>query len=143
MRISDVIRSKGDQVVTISADATIGDLVALLAEHGIGAVVVAPEGSDEIFGIVSERDVVRALPAGGADSLRQPVSSIMTAQVHTCDPDDEIEAVARQLTDRRIRHLPVVVDGRLAGIVSIGDVVKHRIDELQTERDHLTTYISG
>ncbi|CAG7574380.1 CBS domain protein [Barrientosiimonas humi] len=144
MRINDVLRNKGNQVVTIRSDATVGDLVDLLGEHGIGAVVVVddPEAPAPV-GIVSERDVVRRLRDGGVDYLASPVARIMTTDVLTCQPDDEIEGVARQLTEHRIRHLPVLADGRLAGIVSIGDVVKQRMDELQAERDHLTTYIQG
>lgn len=144
MRINDVLRNKGNQVVTIRSDATVGDLVDLLGEHGIGAVVVVddPEAPTPV-GIVSERDVVRRLRDGGVDYLASPVARIMTTDVLTCQPDDEIEGVARQLTEHRIRHLPVLADGRLAGIVSIGDVVKQRMDELQAERDHLTTYIQG
>lgn len=142
MRISEVLRHKGNQVVTIRPDATVGELVQLLAEHRIGAVVVADESSAPA-GIVSERDVVRHLGDSGPDYLGSPVSGIMTAEVHTCGPEDEVESVARALTDQRIRHLPVLVDGRLAGIVSIGDIVKQRIDELQAERDHLSTYLQS
>lgn len=142
MRISEVLRHKGNTVVTIRSDATVGDLVQLLAEHRIGAVVVVDQGAAPA-GIVSERDIVRHLHDADADYLSSPVSGIMTADVYTCAPDDEVEAVARQLTDQRIRHLPVLVDGELTGIVSIGDIVKQRIDELQAERDHLTNYLQG
>ncbi|AKU15725.1 CBS domain-containing protein [Luteipulveratus mongoliensis] len=144
MRISDVIRLKGQSVVTIRSDATIRDLVSLLAEHGIGAVVVSDDpDAGAIAGIVSERDVVRRLEGAGDGFFATPVGEIMTSDVHTCEPGDDIENVAREVTARRIRHVPVLVDGKLAGIVSIGDIVKHRIDELQTERDQLTTYIQG
>lgn len=142
MRISEVLRRKGNQVVTIGGDATVGDLVELLAEHGIGAVVVT-DGSDAPAGIVSERDIVRHLHELGADYSSSPVRGIMTADIYTCTPEDEVEAVARDLTEHRIRHLPVLVDGKLAGIVSIGDIVKQRIDELQAERDHLENYLQG
>lgn len=144
MRISDVIRHKGQSVVTIRSDATIQDLVSLLAEHRIGAVVVSDDpDAGAVTGIVSERDVVRALQGAGQGFFATPVSQIMTAEVYSCEPEAEVEAVAREVTDRRIRHVPVLVDGQLAGIVSIGDIVKHRIDELQMERDQLTTYIQG
>lgn len=144
MRISDVIRHKGSSVVTIRSDATIKDLLTLLAEHKIGAVVVSDDpDAGAVSGIVSERDVVRRLTDTDDGFMTLPVSQIMTVEVHTAGPDEDIESVARLLTDQRIRHLPIVIDGRLAGIVSIGDVVKHRIDELQAERDHLTTYIQG
>jgi CBS domain-containing protein len=140
MRISDVVKRKGDQVVTVRSDATVSDLLALLAEHKIGAVVVSEDGS-RVSGIVSERDIVRHLHSGGADVLRRPVAQIMTSEVHTCEPEDELADLAGRMTDRRIRHVPVVVDGQLAAIVSIGDIVKSRIDDLQAERDQLRDYI--
>ena len=141
MRISDVIRSKGDLVVTVRSDDTVETLLQRLEEHRIGAVVVSDDEGATVAGIVSERDVVRRLHAVGADVLGEPVSAIMTAAVQTCSPDDELETLARQMTDHRVRHVPVVVDGRLRAIVSIGDIVKHRIDELQGERDQLVGYI--
>ena len=140
MRISDVIRLKGDQVVTVRSDATVQRLLEILEEHRIGAVVVSNDGST-VTGIVSERDVVRHLHNAGAGLLEQTVETIMTHEVHTCSPGDDIEDLARTMTDRRIRHIPVLVDGKLHAIVSIGDVVKSRIDELKTERDHLVDYI--
>ena len=140
MRISDVIRRKGDLVVTVRPDATVEQLVELLEEHGIGALVVSEDGRT-VSGIVSERDVVRHLHSEGAAILTETVATIMTSEVETCTPDDHIDAMARTMTERRVRHLPVLVDGRLAAIVSIGDIVKYRIDELQTERDHLVGYI--
>lgn len=141
MRISDVIRRKGGTVVTVRPDDSVRHLLGLLAEHGIGALVVSSDGS-AVEGIVSERDVVRRLHQAGADVLDLPVSGIMTAEVTTCGPDDGVEHLMRIMTDQRVRHIPVVVDGALKGIVSIGDVVKHRIDELQDERDQLVGYIS-
>ena len=140
MRISNVIHRKGDLVVTVRSDATVQRLLEVLEEHRIGAVVVSDDGST-VSGIVSERDVVRHLHAVGAALLEQRVATIMTSEVQTCSPDDDIEDLARTMTDRRIRHVPVVVDGKLHAIVSIGDVVKSRIDELRTERDHLVDYI--
>ncbi len=140
MRISDVVRRKGDEVVTVRPDDTVERLLALLEEHGIGALVVSEDGQ-AVVGIVSERDVVRHLHRDGAAVLLAPVSSIMTADVKTCEPDVAIEDLARTMTDLRIRHVPVVVDGKLHAIVSIGDIVKHRIDELQSERDQLVGYI--
>jgi len=142
MRITDVLRRKGDQVVTIGPDHTVRALLDALAEHRVGALVVSA-GSGRVDGIVSERDVVRQLQKVGAALLDQPVSAIMTADVHTADPDASLEDLMVMMTERRIRHVPVLVDGRLAGIVSIGDVVKHRIGELQSERDQLTAYITG
>jgi CBS domain-containing protein len=142
MRISDVLRVKGDQVVTVTPDTDVAGLLGVLAEHGIGAVVVSPDGT-AIAGIVSERDVVRALAARGAGVLSEPVSRIATAQVHTVAPEASIEDVERLMTDRRFRHVPVLVNGGLGGVVSIGDVVKNRIDELEAERRELAGYITG
>jgi CBS domain-containing protein len=140
MLISDVLRGKPDQaVVTIAPDARVRDLLALLAEHNIGAVVVSADGSS-IAGIVSERDVVRRLHADAA-TLDGPVSAIMTSTVQTCEPSTAVDELAALMTRHRIRHVPVVTDGRLTGIASIGDVVRHRIDELQFERDQLDHYV--
>ncbi|WP_344194037.1 CBS domain-containing protein [Pedococcus aerophilus] len=140
MKISDVVRRKGDQVVTVRPDETVERLLQLLDEHRIGAVVVSTDET-AVDGIVSERDIVRHLHSKGAAVLALPISAIMTAEVTTCDPEVAIEDLARTMTDLRIRHVPVVVEGRLQAIVSIGDIVKHRIDELQTERDQLVGYI--
>ncbi|WP_411283176.1 CBS domain-containing protein [Lapillicoccus sp.] len=140
MKISDVLRNKGEGVVTIRPDDTVAHLLEVLDEHGIGALVVSVDGR-EVSGIVSERDVVRHLHREGASVVDGKVSAIMTTDVTTCGPDDDLEVLARTMTDRRIRHLPVTVDGVLHSIVSIGDVVKLRIDTLQSERDQLVGYI--
>ena len=140
MRISDVVRRKGGHVVTIRSEETVERLLDLLAEHRIGALVVSDDG-ETVDGIVSERDVVRHLQKDGAAVLQAPVGSIMTADVKTSQLDVPIEELARTMTEMRIRHVPVVVDGKLHAIVSIGDIVKHRIDELQSERDQLVGYI--
>jgi len=142
MRISDLLRVKGAQVVTVPPDTTVRRLVAVLAEHRIGAVVVSGDGAS-VDGIVSERDVVRALALRGASVMSEQVTAIYTADVHTVAPETELDDVARMMTERRIRHAPVTVDGGLRGIVSIGDVVKSRIGELETERAALTDYITG
>jgi CBS domain-containing protein len=142
MRISDVLRVKGTQVVTITPDTRVRRLLAVLAEHRIGAVVVSGDGTS-VDGIASERDIVRALAVRGAAVLSEPVTAIYTAEVHTVTPQTTLEDVMRMMTEHRVRHAPVVVDGVLRGIVSIGDVVKNRIDELETERAHLTDYITG
>ena len=142
MRISDVIRRKGGDVITVRADASVTELLTLLAEHRIGAVVVSDDGTS-VHGIVSERDIVRHLHTDGAALLDAPVSRIMTAEVHTCTPDDSLDDLETAMTERRFRHVPVVVDGALVAIVSIGDVVKNRIDDLQAERDQLRTYIQS
>jgi CBS domain-containing protein len=142
MRISDVLRVKGTQVVTVTPDTKVRRLVAVLAEHRIGAVVVSRDGTT-VDGIASERDVVRALDRRGAAVMSEPVTAIYTAEVHTVTPQTPIEEVMRLMTERRVRHTPVVTDGRLHGIVSIGDVVKIRIGELETERTALADYITG
>lgn len=142
MRVKDILAKKGGGVATVDPDATIGEAVALLRRHRIGALVVSVDGAS-IDGILSERDVVGALATMGAGLLTAAVRQIMTSQVLTCEPGDELRTLAITMTDKRFRHMPVTVDGRLAGIVSIGDVVKHRVDELQTEHDQLVDYISS
>ncbi|WP_127128246.1 CBS domain-containing protein [Georgenia sp. SYP-B2076] len=139
MRISEVLRRKGATVTTIRSDATLAELLDLLATRRIGAVVVSDDGS-RVDGIVSERDIVLHLRDGSA-SLGAHVRDLMSAEVVTCAPEDDLESLARTMTDRRVRHLPVVVDGRLVGIVSIGDIVKQRLDELEGERDELVKYV--
>ena len=141
MRITDVLRRKGDLVVTISPDQPVSELLAALAQYKVGALVVS-RGDGSVDGIVSERDVVRRLHSDGAEMLGLPVSAIMTSNVRTCSPQDVIDDLMQMMTDHRFRHVPVVSDGRLIGIVSIGDVVKHRLDELQVERDQLAAYIA-
>ena len=139
MRISDVLRVKGAQVVTVTPDTTVRALLSVLAEHRIGAAVVSRDGTS-VDGIVSERDIVRALAQRGAAVMSEQVTAIYTADVHTVTPETGLEDTARLMTER---HAPVTADGRLRGIVSIGDVVKSRIDELETERAQLTDYITG
>ncbi|WP_224279969.1 CBS domain-containing protein [Nocardioides lacusdianchii] len=140
MKINDVIHAKSQQaVVTISPDATVRELVALLAEHNVGALVVSDDG-ERVSGIVSERDVVRRLHADDA-VLDAPVSMIMTEDVRTCAGTDGLTDLMQTMTEHRIRHVPVVADGRLTGIISIGDVVKSRIGELEFERDQLDHYV--
>ena len=144
MRISDILRSKsvdGASVVSIGPDASVAELVAQLAEHGIGALIVT-EGAD-IVGIVSERDVVRRLHSDGAGVLDGHVRALMTSPVTTCAPGDQVDAIAETMTERRFRHMPVVEDGQLVGVVSIGDVVKNRILELEKDRSQLEQYVTG
>ena len=135
-----MVRRKGADVITVRTDASITDLLSLLEEHRIGAVVVSDDG-ETVHGIVSERDIVRHLHTDGAALLDAPVRQIMTADVHTCTPEDHIEDLETMMTERRFRHVPVLVDGKLHAIVSIGDVVKNRIVDLQSERDQLRDYI--
>lgn len=140
MKIEDVVRKKGTSVVTIEPSATVQQLVDLLAEHNIGAVVVSATGRS-IDGIVSERDVVRHLATDGPDVLYRPVAEIMTAEVRTCSAADSLEETAHTMTYARIRHLPVAENGELTAVISIGDVVKYRIDQLLDERNHLLGYL--
>lgn len=141
MRISEVLQVKGDDVVTISPEATVRDLVALLKEHNIGAVVVSA-GDRAVSGIVSERDVVRRL-ADNAAILDAAVTDIMTASVQTATLNESVDDLMKLMTENRFRHVPIVVDGRLHGIVSIGDVVKSRMRQLEFERDQLESYVAG
>lgn len=140
MQIAHLLRRKGQEVATVPGDATVSTALGLLAARGIGALVVSPDGR-AIQGIVTERDVVRALPERGAALLEEPVSSVMTAEVRTCVPSASVHDLARTMTDHRIRHVPVVEGDRMVGIVSIGDVVKARLDELEQERAQLVDYI--
>ena len=140
MRINEVLAAKASHdVVTVRPDATVRDLIAMLAEHNIGALVVSVDGAS-VDGIVSERDVVRRLHADEA-VLESPVSAIMTSDVETCEGHHTVNELMQVMTERRFRHIPVVKDGRLTGIVSIGDVVKSRMSELQFERDQLDSYV--
>jgi CBS domain-containing protein len=140
MRISDVLRSKGDAVATITPQTSVAGLLTELAVHNIGAMVVVD--ADGLRGIVSERDVVRGLHDAGPDLLRRPVSDIMTTVLATCSPDDSVDSLSALMTTNRVRHVPVLADGRLAGIVSIGDVVKTRMEELESEQQQLQAYIT-
>lgn len=141
MRIADLLSGKRgvEGVVTISPEAGVRELLALLAEHNIGAVVVSSDGS-AIEGIVSERDVVRRLAQDGT-VVNNTVGAIMTPVVECAEPDTDLDTVMQLMTQRRIRHVPVRQAGALVGIVSIGDVVKHKIDQLTFERDQLDSYL--
>ncbi|MDF2823935.1 MAG: inosine 5-monophosphate dehydrogenase [Mycobacterium sp.] len=140
MRIADVLRAKGSAVATITPQTSVGGLLNEMALHNIGAmVVVSPDG---LVGIVSERDVVRKLHEYGADLLRHPVSDIMTTTVATCAPADSVDSLSALMTHNRVRHVPVIDGGRLAGIVSIGDVVKVRMEALEAEQEQLQAYIT-
>ncbi len=140
MRIADVLRNKGSAVATISPDTKVTELLAGMAQHNIGAMVVM--SSEGLLGIVSERDVVRRLNERGAALLDLPVAEIMTTVVATCAPGDAVDSLSALMTENRVRHVPVIANGQLAGIVSIGDVVKTRMDELNAEREQLETYIT-
>ncbi|MET7996263.1 CBS domain-containing protein [Amycolatopsis sp. NPDC005232] len=141
MRIADLLRSKGAAVATVAPGTTVTELLAGLARHNVGAmVVVTPEGA--IAGIVSERDVVRRLNDHGPMVLDGPVADIMTKMVASAGPDDSVDELSVLMTERRIRHVPVLEDGRLAGIISIGDVVKSRIEQLEKSQEQLEAYIA-
>jgi CBS domain-containing protein len=142
MNVETILNTKGRSVVTIAPEATIGEAVALLKGKGIGAIVVSADGTT-VAGILSERDVVHALADRGPAVMAIPVSALMTRHVFTCQPNDGIAELMAEMTKRRIRHLPVVEGGRLAGIVSIGDVVKNRLDEVESEATSLRQFITS
>jgi CBS domain-containing protein len=140
MRIIEVLKTKQHQdVVTISPSAGVRELVKTLAEHNIGALIVSSDGT-AMDGIVSERDVVRRMHSDGT-VIDNTVGAIMTEVVRTCAPEDDLDDVMRAMTEGRFRHIPVCEGDRLVGIVSIGDLVKHKIDQLQFERDQLDSYV--
>ena len=141
MRIADVLRSKGSDVATVDPTASVAELISQLATHNVGALPVVDGG--QLVGIVSERDVVRRLDVAGPGLLEARVGDIMITGVTTCAPGDSVADIAAVMTNRRFRHLPVVVEGQLAGIVSIGDLVKARIDLLESEREQLQSYIAA
>ena len=140
MRIADVLRNKGADVATVAPETTVSELIAGLAELNIGAMVLI--GPDGLAGIVSERDVVRKLHERGSELLAQPVSEIMTTLVATCAPGDSLDSLSVLMTRNRVRHIPVLENGQLAGIVIIGDVVKRRMEELEAEQEQLQAYIT-
>lgn len=140
VRIADVLRNKGAGVLTTSPDTVVRDLVSGLVKRNVGAMVVV--GPDSVVGIVSERDVVRMLHEHGVEALECRVADVMTTDVVTCTSEDTVDGLSALMTTHRVRHVPVVDDGRLAGIVSIGDVVKTRMEELQAEREQLAAYIT-
>ena len=141
MNILEVIRRKGSDVLSIRPEATVRELVSVLHEHNIGALVCMD--GERLAGIVSERDIIHGLAQEGAALLDSPVSTIMTTAVETCSESDDLERLAERMTELRIRHLPVVEEGKVTAIVSIGDVVKQRLEDLQAEREHLIDYVSS
>jgi CBS domain-containing protein len=142
MKIRELLATKGADVEVIAPGASMADVVTRLAGRGIGALVVS-SGDRRVDGIISERDVVRVLADAGEAGLRRHVGDEMSAPVTTCTPDDEVTSLMALMTEQRIRHLPVVESGRLAGIVSIGDVVKSRVDQLERDRKELLEYVSA
>ena len=142
MNVDAILREKGSNVTTTVADAPISDVVAELVLHKIGAVVVVkPDRS--VVGILSERDIVKALSRHGSETLGMPARALMTSNVIVCDRQESVNSLMEKMTDGRFRHLPVVEDGKLAGIVSIGDVVRARIDVIQSEASAMRDYIAS
>lgn len=141
MTIATIMRGKGDEVVTVEAHAKVREAVALLAGRRIGAMPVMEGGA--VVGVISERDIVYGLADGGESLLDRAVRDVMSSPAITVTRDVTVLAALSQMTRRRIRHLPVVENESLAGIVSIGDLVKHRIDRIEQEADALRTYIQG
>ncbi len=142
MNVETILRNKGSWVATIRPDATIAEAVEMLNRERIGALVVSDD-SDSIDGVLSERDIVIALNEYGAALLSLPVDEIMTCGVVTCDPADTVQDLMAEMTNRRFRHVPVLRDGSLCGIVSIGDLVKNRLDEVEFEANSLRSFIAG
>lgn len=140
MLVSTMLRSKGSRVATIRPDVTVEQITRRLGNERVGALVVCEEDG-RVLGIVSERDVVRAIARFGCDAMDKRATDIMTGDVITCTPDDNIGDLMRMMTEHRIRHLPVLQDGTMCGIVSIGDAVKYRVDELQHEAEAMREYI--
>jgi len=140
MYVRDILSTKGGRVMTIKPDAQISTTSKLLSQHRIGAVLVT-DATDKIMGILSERDIVRGLATHGGAVAELSVTDLMTRDVRSCGPDDTIADLMAIMTTHRIRHLPVLEDGRLVGIVSIGDVVKYRLDEAKLEVESLRDYV--
>jgi CBS domain-containing protein len=141
MAVAHILRHKGPDVITVSPSDSVQAIVDTLASHRIGAVVVV-DGKGAISGIVSERDVVRALAADAA-VMQKTAKDIMTSKVMTCQPTDSEAELMQLMTEHRIRHLPVLANGRLAGMISIGDVVKFRIESIEREAEEMKTYIAS
>ena len=142
MNVETILRNKGNWVATIRPNTTIAEAVETLNRERIGAIVVSEDGNS-VDGILSERDIVIALADSGTELLSRAVDEIMTRAVVTCEPGDTVEELMAEMTNRRIRHFPVVADGRLCGIVSIGDLVKNRLDEVEFEAKSLRSFIAS
>jgi CBS domain-containing protein len=142
MHVAQILRTKGKAVTTVAPELRIAEVVETMTRRRIGAVLVT-SGENEVAGILSERDVIQGLANRGAHLLEMRVSEIMTKEVVTCTPDNTVEEIMRVMTNRRVRHIPVLEGGRLCGIISIGDVVKNRLEELSAESDMLRNYIAG
>mmetsp|Transcript_24093 Transcript_24093/g.33843 ORF Transcript_24093/g.33843 Transcript_24093/m.33843 type:complete len:143 (-) Transcript_24093:47-475(-) len=141
MLVQDILKTKGGEVHTIGPDETVSEAARQLTERRIGSVVV--QDGDRLAGILSERDIVRAVAARGGACLEERVSALMTTSVVTCTRDQTIADVMEMMTSGRFRHVPVIEDAKLVGVISIGDVVKHRLDETQEEVRQLAAYVAG
>ena len=141
MQVASILANKGRNVVTARPDSSIPEIAQLLKSKKIGAAVVVDDAA-KVVGIISERDLVHGLARHGARLLDMQVGELMTRDVVTCRANLDIDSIMKEMTDSRIRHIPVVEGGRLAGIISIGDVVKHRLDELEDEANQLKRYIA-
>jgi CBS domain-containing protein len=136
MVAEDILRRKGRDTITVAPDATLREAADILSEHNIGALVVT-EAGDRVVGVLSERDIVRALSADGPDALEATVRDVMSEEVLTCTPEDKVKDLMERVTRRRVRHLPVVEDTTVDGIISIGDLLKTRLEEMETEKQVL------
>jgi len=141
MTVRRILNLKGSDVVTIAPEKKLLDAIALLTEHRIGALIVT-EKNNQVVGVLSERDIVHLLSNKDANRFENTVSSAMTSAVKSCKPDDSIQHIMQVMTTGRFRHMPVVDNGRLAGVISIGDVVKLRLEEMERESEHLKEYIA-
>lgn len=142
MYVETILRKKGRDVVTVKPEDTVGRVARVLYENGIGAALVR-DASGRVVGVISERDIIRGMARHQNDCTQKLVQELMTSPVITCDPDTSVDQIMEMMTNQRIRHVPVVKDGELLGLVSIGDVVKQRISEIENESDALRRYISA
>lgn len=140
MSVAQILREKGNDIISVKEDAAVSEVLGILKQHRIGAVMVMKDG--DVCGVLSERDIVRALPDKGAALLEEPANALMTRDVVFCSPSDDMESIMALMTENRIRHLPVQDNGKLVGVVTIGDVVKHRIAESEHEAEALRSYIA-
>jgi CBS domain-containing protein len=143
MRVTNILKAKVDRLVTTRPDATLGEAAEIMRREGIGAVIVTEAESEQLAGIISERDIARGLAVHGDKLAGMKVAEVMTPSVVTCGPDDTLEEIMQMMTSGRFRHLPVIRDGGLVGVISIGDVVKIRLEELEAETHMLQDYIRG
>ena len=142
MNVEIILKTKGNEVATTKPDATLTEVAGELSSRRIGALVVSSDGTS-VDGIISERDIVRAVADAGAEALSKPVSTAMTRDVFTCSRHDSMEELMKTMSQKRIRHLPVTEDDKLCGMISIGDVVKYRLEEVEYEAEALRGFIAG